>query len=91
MHLEIGKRKKKRGRSIFFFVRSIPRNISGITSGLTFAISVTTETQTMLALFIEDLDAMVWGIGDDNGIIRTHGNASWPREKSGLGSSWSEC
>ena len=57
MHLEIGKREKKRGS--IFFVQSIPRNISGITSGLTFAISVTAETQTMLALFVEDLDSMV--------------------------------
>ena len=77
--------------TVVFFVRSIPRNISGMTSGLTFAISVTTETQTMLALFVENLDSVVWRIGDDDGIIRTHGNASWPREKSGLGSSWSEC
>ena len=54
------------------------------------AVAIATKAEPVLSMLIEHLNSVIGGIGDDYGVVWTHGNASWPSKQSWLTSSWSK-
>jgi hypothetical protein len=57
---------------------------TGQTVKFSFRVPVTAKFLDEDSIRIEDLNAVVGGIRDYDGVVRTHGDAARPRETSGL-------
>ena len=64
---------------------------SGQAIELAVSIAVTAEAESMLSDLVEDLNPVVGRIRNNDAVVRTDSDASWPREQTRLASSAAKC